>query len=347
MKALAGVLAKDLIPYVTALARQDASAYLGLSNRMECLERAPDGSGFRCDWQWTSDLHAPKHLPWLGRWLAARALADHPIRRLPRPETAPEPPDVSFIIGHRGAARRPHLLATIESIAGQQGAGIECLVVEQEMESVLPAQLPSWVRHLHTPPPHATMPYCRSWAFNLGARHARGRMLILHDNDLLVSMDHAAEALRRADQGFDVVNLKRFAFYLRQAHTAKVISGTARPDDAPPCAIMQNLQGGGSIAITRQAYERIGGMDESFIGWGGEDNEFWERAQTLRVWPYGYLPLVHLWHPAQPGKQQIGNPTQQRYQALSLVPASERIERLLRLPGGRMSGPTAWPQGAA
>ena len=77
--------------------------------------------------------------------------------------------------------------------------------------------------------------------------------------------------------------------------------------DAAPEVIVQNLEGGGSVATTREAFESIGGMDESFIGWGGEDNEFWQRAQTCRVWPYGYLPIVHLWRPSQPPTQRSKN----------------------------------------
>jgi predicted glycosyltransferase involved in capsule biosynthesis len=93
---------------------------------------------------------------------------------------------------------------------------------------------------------------------------------------------------------------------------------------------MQNAQGGGSVAITREAFDAIGGMDESFVGWGGEDNEFWERACLRRVWHWGELPLVHLWHPAQQGKYERGSQASRRYEALSAVPAKERVAALLR-----------------
>jgi hypothetical protein len=43
-------------------------------------------------------------------------------------------------------------------------------------------------------------------------------------------------------------------------------------------------------------------MDEDFMGWGGEDVEFWGRVCTRRVWNYGFLPILHLWHAPQPGK---------------------------------------------
>jgi predicted glycosyltransferase involved in capsule biosynthesis len=104
---------------------------------------------------------------------------------------------------------------------------------------------------------------------------------------------------------------------------------------------MQNVLGGGSIAITRAAYLAIGGMDEGFVGWGGEDNEFWERAQTLRVWSYGCLPYVHLWHPSQPRKYDSANPTLIRYQSLTAIDPHKRIELLVSSNSGGFTGPAA------
>ena len=166
---------------------------------------------------------------------------------------------------------------------------------------------------------------------------------MLHDNDMLVPVDYAEQILKRMAQGFDVVNLKRFTFYLTQAHTQAVFDDTAGVLAAAPEVIVQNLEGGGSVAITRAGYEQIGGLDEAFIGWGGEDNEFWERAQTLRVWPWTNLPLVHLWHAPQPGKRDAEYQTAQHYRAQSEVDPQERIRRLKEVPHGNIAGPLGWP----
>lgn len=338
-KVLLGVMLKDLPLYLRALLGS-GNAYVGVRNRSESLDPAPDRSGYRCNWQWTSDLHAPKLIPALGRWLMKRALADHPIRRATAAEwNNKAAPQVTFLIGHRGTARLPHLLATLQSVAAQEGAAVECIIIEQDTVSQLDPYLPPWVRLVHTPPPTPDMPYCRSWTFNVGAQHARGAVLVLHDNDMLVPADYASTILHRVQQGYDVVNLKRFIFYLTQAHTQAVFDGKAELLDAAPEVIVQNLEGGGSVAITRACYHQIGGMDESFIGWGGEDNEFWERAQSLRVWPWANLPLVHLWHPAQLGKQDAQYHTALHYRALTQVPPTERIRRLAARPRGQMSGP--------
>ena len=270
-----------------------------------------------------------------------RALREHPIKRFHEPSTNGKP-QVTFIIGHRGESRLPHLLNTVATIAAQVGVAVECIVVEQDSKSVLSGRLPSWVKFVHSVPPTSDMPYCRSWAFNVGAGLASAEVLVLHDNDMLIPQDYAENIHKRVTQGAEVLNLKRFIFYCTERHTAAIFEKTADLTDIAPETVVQNLEGGGSVAITREAFERIGGMDESFIGWGGEDNEFWERAQTCRVWPYGYLPLVHLWHPSQPKKQEVDNPNLLRSLLLSAIPAGERISRLRSISRGAISGPAGF-----
>jgi len=336
LRELAGVLIKDLPRYLPALASR-GNAYIGLCNRNERIEWSPDRSGVRCLWRWGTDLHAPRHLRWLGLRLARRAHADHPVHCYSSSASTDQAPTVSFIVGHRGESRLPHLLATLASIAGQRDVAFECLVVEQDVVARLPGHLPGWVRHVHAPPPSPDMPYARSWAFNVGVKQARGEILVLHDNDIVVPADYAARIVDRVRRGHDAVNLKRFLFYLDRQHTENYFAGRSGLLDHAAEAITQNLEGGGSVAITREGFDRIGGMDESFIGWGGEDNEFWERAQTLRVWRYADLPSWHLWHGPQPDK---GSRTPvEKYAALAQLDPRERIATLVAQGNGELSGP--------
>jgi hypothetical protein len=325
-RAVAGTLLKDWWRYRRAV-RAPGDDFLALCNRHERLEAAPDGQGYRCCWQWTSELGAPAILPWLGRSLLERALRDHPINRAISP-SGQGTPSVSVVIGHRGIARLPLLLATLESIAGQRGPAVECIVVEQDDAQRIREALPPWVRYVHTPLPRPSFQYCRSWAFNVGAKVARSGVLLFHDNDMLMPGDYAAAVLARLQQGWEVVNLKRFVFYLRRDHTEQVLEARAGLTDVAPDAIAQNLEGGGSVAILRTAYDAIGGFDEAFVGWGGEDVEFWERASTRRVWPYGSFPLVHLWHGDQPGKRDSDNPMLRLYRERAQVAPETRIARL-------------------
>ncbi|MFP5247928.1 MAG: glycosyltransferase family 2 protein [Thermoanaerobaculia bacterium] len=280
-----------------------------LRNRNETI--TSDGRGVRCEWLYSSDLHIAKVYPFTAQWLMRRALKQWPIAYRDAPAST-ENPEVSFLIGHRGTERLPNLHETLRSIAGQSGAAIECIVVEQSAAPEIRSSLPSWVRYVHTP---SQTDYCRAATFNAAARIARGRVLVPHDNDLLIPERYAAEVLQRIDEGWDFVDAKRFLFYL-DAH-------------GKPVTVSQNLKGG-SVAITADAYRAAGGYDEGFIGWGGEDLEFWERARVLgRVYEFGWLPLVHLWHAPQAGKvRQESAPAQRRYYEVRDIAPAERIARL-------------------
>lgn len=334
LRQKAGAIIYDLPRFIRAMQPSslngpDSARWVYFCNRNEHLIAAPRLQGAMCDWQWTSDLYIAKVFPALGLQLMKRALMDWPITLLREPEGQIAPPDVSFIIGHRGQARLPHLLLTLQSLSAQRQVTFECIVVEQSVTPEIQSALPTWVRYVHTPLPQTDMPYCRSWAFNVGAQMARGPLLVLHDNDLLVPRDYAAQLMKRFNEGYEVINLKRFIFYLSEAHASRMLATQQLLLNEAPESVMQNAQGGGSIAITRDAYFAIGGFDEAFIGWGGEDNEFWERATTRRLWPYGYLPIVHIWHAAQPGKHDAQRQTASRFEQLSAIPTSERIANLI------------------
>jgi GT2 family glycosyltransferase len=236
------------------------------------------------------------------------------------------------LIGHRGTERLPLLLATLESLAAQENVRLECLVIEQDSEPRIADRLPAWVRHVHGPLSDPAAPYNRSHTFNLGAREARAPVLLLHDNDMLVPAGYARRLLERIARGYAVVNPKRFVFYLDEVHSARVLSGSEDYGARPAEAIVQNLEAGGSMAITAAAYAAIGGMDEGFVGWGGEDNEFWDRCLTRPTWIWGYEPIVHLWHRGQPLKHRSDNPNLERARALMRRPALERIAALRPAP---------------
>jgi hypothetical protein len=308
------------------------SAWVRICNRRERIEY--DGRGARCEWLFTSTLHLADVYPVAGRWLMARALRDWPVILGDSSPAEQETPEVSFIIGHRGTDRVPHLLATLRSIAGQEGCRIECIVVEQAVSRQVEEHLPSWVRYSHQPI-EAGMPYNRAATFNRGAILARGSILILHDNDMLVPARYAAESLARIRGGAVFADLKRFIFYLATEESRRLLGGAdVRPTSA---SVVQNLRGG-SIVAERTAYDAIGGFDEAFVGWGGEDNDFWDRAETTgRVYSFGYLPIIHIEHPPQGEKLDRGNaPAVLRYEELRAIDPRERIDALRsrQRPGG-------------
>jgi len=317
LRHIAGALAYDLPRYLRSDWRE-------MRNRDEAV--AADGRGVRCEWEFTSELHIANVFPSIGARLMRRAFAQWPIVLRDVPESVSDAPDVSFVIGHRGMARLPHLLAALRGIAGQSGVAIECIVVEQSVEREIESRIPSWVRYLHTPVRDASYDYNRAWTLNAGTAAARGRVVVLHDNDILVPSRYAAEVLARVEDGWEFLDLKRFTFYLGEAETKRWFESERA---TKPRTVIQNLQGA-SIAAERNAYRAIGGFDEEFVGWGGEDNEFWERAQAAgKTYQFGYLPFLHLWHAPQKGKLAGASaPALMRYHELRKIAPEERIRRL-------------------
>ena len=278
-----------------------------MRNRQDVLRRSSEGAGIQCNWEYTRPLHLCSIFPRTGIQLLRAALREYPIHFASEPAcavTREERPAVSFIIGHRGLERLPLLLLTLRSIAAQQGVSFECIVVEQDHETRIRDHLPPWVRYLHAPLAEAGQPFSRSRALNAGAALARGRLLIFHDNDLLIPAQYAEEGWRLFQAGYEVIQMKRFIFY-------RSILGEAERDPLAPGGpwtvelVLENALAGGSLAVARDVFVAIGAFDEEFVGWGGEDNEFWDRCLTRKVWPFGFLPLVHLWHAPQEGKRAV------------------------------------------
>lgn len=328
-RELAGVLALDVPRYAVDLVRR--GHWVRICNRIDHLEVSPDGAAARCLDDWASDLHACRVLPPLSRWLYRRALSEWPIRCASTRRDSPSLPDLSFVIPHRGVERLPILLKVLETILAQEDVHVECLVVEQDQERHIGA-LPPGVRYLHVP--HAGDPsaWHKCLAFNAGVREAAAEIVVCHDGDLLVPCRYGSEILRLFRAGATVAFPQRFLFYLSEAQTRGVTANGPLPSALTPELVRQNWRGG-TLAIRRAEYARVGGFDERFVGWTGEDIEFHDRCLVLPGWFHGYIPFVHLWHAAQPTKTGPAREANLAFfHDVMKVPRESRIARLRRGP---------------
>jgi hypothetical protein len=72
------------------------------------------------------------------------------------------------------------------------------------------------------------------------------------------------------------------------------------------------------IAVRRDSWDRIGGFDERFIGWGHEDAAFMSSAAIVG-WDRVEGDVLNLWHPRLPGAGRADKVGHDRYTAQALV----------------------------
>ncbi|MDH6106149.1 glycosyltransferase family 2 protein [Anabaenopsis tanganyikae CS-531] len=291
----------ELVLRSPKLAQLLGLSWLDLCNRSEVLQPDLITGGRICQWQFSSRLTVARFFPEVGGRLLHHCLTDWPINLQPV-NTIRESrnPEVSIIVGVRGKSRLPQFFACLASLQAQEGIDYEIIVVEQSWENEFEKILPRGVKYFHQKSPTSNAPYNRSWAFNFGVKKAQGKNVVLHDADMLVPKKFAISIANILSTGLDAVRLPRFIFYLDQ-HTSEFIQKKhILPTQFAVSEVIANNRT--PIATTKDVYLEIGGHDEDFWGWGGEDDEFMDRLRTFKISEGAYLPIIHLWHPASPQK---------------------------------------------
>ncbi|MFI2645918.1 glycosyltransferase [Streptomyces sp. NPDC018610] len=138
-------------------------------------------------------------------------------------------------------------------------------------------------------------------AVNLGTTQEvdRNPLLCLLDADIVLDRGFLARAVASAGASWAALPYED-AFCLDSASSAAVADHhrAARPERAP-----QRLAGylirrppGGCVLVTHDRFTSVGGFDERFVGWGGEDRDLinrLERAGGVERQPGKLLHLMH------------------------------------------------------
>jgi hypothetical protein len=158
-------------------------------------------------------------------------------------------------------------------------------------------------------------PFSKSVAVNDGYIQSSGDVLVIVDADGYIDVDsvlHCVHEIRRErDLGRRLwfVPYRRFCRMTRQASDLVINSNPKHPHKFSFPLEIEHLQKGAEPNVghwygamiqilPREAFEIVGGWDERFRGWGGEDHAATRATDTL----YGShktLPdqVLHLWHP--------------------------------------------------
>lgn len=138
----------------------------------------------------------------------------------------------------------------------------------------------------------------RSWGYNCSVNLTRYDKLILADNDVVLDNNDLIKGLELLDS-YSVVKPFKKLYDLEESDTIQFINTNTNPINLGKKRV--NLTAGTLMMITRDAYLTVGGYDERFEGWGGEDDEM-----TLNLWKYINFKkltynefgtnLLHLYH---------------------------------------------------
>jgi predicted glycosyltransferase involved in capsule biosynthesis len=144
----------------------------------------------------------------------------------------------------------------------------------------------------------------RSRAVNRAAAQATGDLFIVTDADVFFGAKLIAAILDIAGQHPWIIPFKRGYALSRQATQAVLRTGELKlPVKLKAADILFDRHCNGELmnVMSRQVFEAVGGMDERFCGWGGEDQAFWMALDTLAGPHYRMdRSIFHLWHPRAP-----------------------------------------------
>ena len=178
----------------------------------------------------------------------------------------------------------------------------EILVIEQDASPAFDSD--TWgpaIKRLFVRNPG---PFNKNWGYNFGVHAARSDVLFFCDADLLLAPSSLTAAAGLCARRVTAVNPYDRLVDLNQLDSASILAGSVEPnferDDA------SNLRSGreklcfcgGAFFMRRALHRLMGGFDERFLGWGGEDdaNTFKMRRVTGDVAEMEHRVALHLWH---------------------------------------------------
>lgn len=210
-------------------------------------------------------------------------------------------------------SRLRNLLACLRSLGDQTAPRSDYRVVVVEADAT-----PRWAglvrdradAYLHLPwDGH----FNKAWAVNAGVvRAGDGVALVcVLDADVLVDRDfvrrNAARFGRRGAQAHlpyhDALCLDGPSSH--HAVRRRVLDRRPEADPAELRGVLLRRPPGHCVWVRRDLFDRVGGFDERFFGWGGEDLDFVFRLDAVATVDRFDDALLHLWH-ERPATQENG-----------------------------------------
>ncbi|MFJ9034306.1 galactosyltransferase-related protein [Streptomyces sp. NPDC102274] len=289
---------------------------------------------------------ADRHI-WVDYHLGADYTAQAPKSALAVPVTRARTEDsqVHVVIpfhDHPGGLRTRNLLACLYALADQEGGpAYRVTVVETDIEPRTRAALEGAVDDYVFA--YKDGLFNKAWAVNVGVVEAGADAMYtcILDADILVDRHFVASNAARLSEGGHGTHLPfRWSLSLDEPSTQRALTLRTREGIANvPGSVLRGLllrePPGGCVWLRTKVLHAVGGFDERYEGWGGEDDDVIARlAATAPLVRYDDA-LLHLNHPRPAMTRDDGAPFNNHIEPLSWTGADGYGDQL------KFSVPTA------
>ncbi|MDF1695717.1 MAG: glycosyltransferase [Saprospiraceae bacterium] len=194
---------------------------------------------------------------------------------------------VCYIICYREASKeRNEALQFVLRHLRKNFPSIEILIVEQDDAPKLQLNDELNIRHLFI---HNTDLFNRSWAFNCAVKNTSKEIFVFADADIILEKEGFMKCLE-ATTHFEAITPNKIE-----------ITNVSIGSDSDTMHVLNKRKlysfAGGMLFITKSGFEKIGGWDERFEGWGGEDNAMSHLIYNQLTSKTFRLESFHIDHP--------------------------------------------------
>lgn len=233
---------------------------------------------------------------------------------------------VSYVIPFRDIGRSRCVEIVIDNIRAQKFPNIQIILVEQDqvkkmndIECIDNVFVKNWIDNMH---------FCKSAAFNKGVFLSKHSKVILHDADMIVRSDYTSMIYKLLDQ-YESTHIGKNVCYMDEEFTNDILINRSINKDNIVSDRIVNYYEGGSLAILKDVYYKIGGFCEDFIGYGNEDTEFYKRmVENTKSFIDRSIDLFHLWHGRTDGWHECHTKNTQIQNKISKMCQKTLIEKL-------------------
>jgi len=205
--------------------------------------------------------------------------------------------DISYIIPFKAAnAERTKALFSILKRLRNYFPEMEIMVVEQDEVSKLQLDITQNIKHIFI---QNSSHFNKSWAINIAAKNTNKKIFVFGDSDIFLEKEDYLTCFTAAEK-FEAITPNK----------TEAINIVLPEEEQTEFKVLNKRPlytfAGGLLILTRKAFFKIGGCDERFEGWGGEDDAMSHIIYNKLSAKTFHFPFYHINHSRTEadGKQQ-------------------------------------------